>query len=181
MVEDALGEGSAWCELSQVLGETERFSDWQVWLDNNKRSSWDWLFTYDNSSSLGKALIDTSHSIIRGLDFAQEDGFLESWLGSEESSVVDSSGSGDDLSTTSVNSLSVQCDVHNVESNTSHVFFCHAWLFGGPLEGGFHGVSDFVQVLDGLGLINEKVGSWSFRSEGPNLEGIILIPTVFFR
>lgn len=124
-------------------------------------------------------MIDSSHSIIRGLDFAQEDGFLESGLGGKESSVVDSSGSGDDLSTTSVDSISVESNVHNVESNTSHVFFSHARFFGGPLEGSFHRVSDFVQVLDGLGLINEEVRARGLRSESPDLEGIILIPIVF--
>lgn len=106
---------------------------------------------------MGKSLINTSHSIIRGLDFAQEDGFLESWFSGVLSTIEDSSGSWDDLTTTSVDSISVESNIHDVESDTSHVFFSHDGFLGCPLEGGFAGVLDFIQVLDSLGLIDEKV------------------------
>lgn len=161
-----------------MLGESEGLSDWQVGLDNNEGSSDDWFFTNNDTSSLGKSLIDTTHSIIRGLDFAEEDWFLESWLSSELGTIEYSSGSGDDLTTTSVDSVSVKGNIHNVESDTSHVFFSHDGFFGGPLEGSFHGVLDFVQVLDGLGLIDEKVRSSGLWSEAPDFLGIIDVPTV---
>lgn len=104
-------------------------------------------------------MIDTSHGIIRGLDFAQEDWFNESGGGSELSSIDDSSASGDDLTTTSVNSVGMKGNVHNVESDTSHVLFSHDTFFGGPLEGSFARVLDFVKILDSLGLIYEEIGT----------------------
>jgi len=108
-----------------MLGESERLSDWQVGFHDDQRSSVDWLFSNDDSSSGGQALIDTSHGVIWSLDLAEEDGFLESGLGSQDSSVVDSSGSGDDLSTASVDGISMELDIEDVESDSSHVLFSH--------------------------------------------------------
>jgi len=159
-----------------VLSETERFSDWEVSLNDNQGSTLDWFFTHNNTSSLSKGLIDTTHSIIRGLNFTQEDWFLESWLSSVLGSIEDSSGSWDDLTTTSVDSISMEGNIHNVESDTSHVFFSHNGFFGGPLEGSFEGILDFVQVLDGLGLINKEVRTGCFWTEAPDFLSIIDIP-----
>ena len=83
-----------------MLGETERFSDWEESLNDNEGSSRDWFFTDNDTSSLSKGLINTTHSIIRSLDFAQEDWFLESGFSSVLSSIEDSSGSWDNLSAT---------------------------------------------------------------------------------
>jgi hypothetical protein len=135
------------------------------------------LFTNNDTSSLGKSLINTSHSIIWGLDLAHEDWLDESWLSSELSSVQDSSGSWDDLTTTSVDSISVKGNIHNVESNTSHVLLSHDCFFGGPLEGSFARVLNFVKILDGFGLINKKVWTCGLWTEAPDLSGIIDIPT----
>jgi len=154
MIEHALREGSSWGHASQVLSESEGLSDWQVSLDNNQRSSVNWLFTNNNTSSLSKSLINTSHSIIGGLDFAKEDWFNESWLSCELSSIEDSSSSGDELTTTSVNSISMKGNIHNVESNTSHVFFSHNCFFTGPLEGSFARILNFVKILNSFSLIN---------------------------
>jgi len=178
MIEHALWEGSSWGEFSQMLGEPEWLSDWQVSSNDKERCSINWLFSNNDTSSCGKALIDTSHSIIRCLDFTQEDGFLESGLSSQDSSIVDSSGSGDDLSTTSVDGISMEYDIEDVESNTSHVLFSHDWFFGGPLECSFHWVFDFIKILGSLGLIAQEVGSWGFWSETPYLSAFSFIPFI---
>lgn len=178
MVEHALREGSSGGHGSQVLGETEGLSDGEVSLDDDEGGAGDGLFSDNDTSSLGEGLIDTSHGIIRGLDFAQEDGLHESGLSSELSTIEDSSGSGDDLTTTSVDSVGVEGNVHNVESDTSHVLLSHDSLLGGPLESSLAGVLDFVEVLDGLGLINEKVGAGGLRTEAPDLLCVVDIPLV---
>lgn len=137
-----------------------------------------WLFTNNDTSSLGQGLIDTSHSIIRSLDFAEEDWLLESGLGGELSSIEDSSSSGDELTTSSVDCVSVKTNIHHVESDSSHVLLSQDTLLGGPLEGSLQGVLDFSKVLDGLGLIDEQVRSSGVGSEAPNLLGIIDVPAV---
>ena len=142
-----------------MLSESEGLSDWQEGLDNDKRSSRNWLFSNNNTSSLGKGLINSSHGVIRGLNFTQEDWLLESWLSSQLSGIENSSGSGDQLTTSSVDSISVQCHVMDVESDTSHVFFSHNSFLSSPLESRFARIFDFIQELNGLGYVDQKIRS----------------------
>jgi hypothetical protein len=64
MVEDALREGTTGGGGTERLSETEGLSDGQVSLDDEEGSSSNWLFTDNDTSALGKGLIDTTHSII---------------------------------------------------------------------------------------------------------------------
>ena len=48
-----------------------------------------------------------------------------------------------------------------------------------PLEGSDARVLDFVQVLDSLGLIDQKIGTGRIRTETPNLSSIGNVPAVF--
>lgn len=107
MVEHALGEGSARGGGSKGLGEAEGLSDWEMRFHGYEWSSWNWLFSDNDTSSLGKAMVDWTNTVIWGLDLAQEDWFLEGWARDKLASVEDSSGSWDDLSSSSVNSISV--------------------------------------------------------------------------
>mgnify|MGYP006952535232 CR=1 FL=1 len=142
----------------------------------DKRGSRNWLFTNNDTSSLGEGLIDSTDGIIRGLDFDQEDWLLENWESSELASIKASSGSWDDLTTTSVDSISVESDIIDVESDTSHVLVTKDTFLGGPLESSFIRVLDFVQELDTLSGFNEHVWSISVWSIAPNLGGIGLVP-----
>lgn len=64
MVEDALREGTTGGGGTERLSETEGLSDGQVSLDDEEGSSSDGFFTDNDTSALGKGLIDTTHSII---------------------------------------------------------------------------------------------------------------------
>jgi hypothetical protein len=112
------------------LGETEGLSDWEVSLNHDKWGSGNWLFTNNDTSALSKATIDTTYCIIRALNFDQEDWLLEAGLGSEFSSEEDTSGSWGNLTTTSVNSISVEGNILDVETNTSHVLISHNTFLG---------------------------------------------------
>lgn len=142
-------------------------------------SSLDLFFFDDDTSSLIEDVIDSSHGISGGGDFSEEDGFLEGRTTSEFTTVVDSSGGGDQLTTSSVDGISVQDDITDVNFNRSHVFVGHDGFFGSPLESIFHRVFDFIHELDSLGGINKNISSHIFRSEGPDFEGFILFPTIF--
>jgi len=179
MMEDALREGLSSSQGSQVSGETEGFSDGEEGLDLVKRSTSDGFFFRDDTSSLIQALVDTTHSIEGSGDFSQEHRFLELGLGSEFTSVVNSSGGGDDLTTSSVDSISVEGNIDDVDSDLSHVFFREDTFLGGPLEAGFHGVLDFVHELNSLSEINEHVGASIFRTESPDSGGFFLVPFEF--
>ena len=180
MREHTLWEGSSGGGGSQSLGETEGLSDWEMGLHVDEWGTRDWLLVDDDTSSLGESLVNTTDDIIRGLDFAQEDWFLEAWRGSELASVDDSSGGWDDLTTTSVDSISVESDIIDIDSDTSHVLIAHGTLSGGPLEGSFHGVLDFRQELDTLGDIDHDVWTVGVWTERPDLLGIVLLPSELF-
>jgi len=176
MIEHALWEGTTRGGGTESLGETEGFSDWEVGLDHDKWGTGNWLLTLDNTSTLGETVVDTTYGIIWGLNLDQEDWFLEAWLGGQLRSVQDTSHGWGDLTTTSVDSVSVQGNILNVEADTSHVLLSHDTLLGGPLEGSLAGVHDFVQVLALLGGINEQVSTSGLWTEAPNLHGIIWVP-----
>jgi len=127
---------------------------------------------------LSEATIDTTDSIIRALDLNQEDGLLETRLSSELRSEEHTSGSWGNLTTTSVDSISVELDILNVEADTSHVLISQNTLFGGPLEGSFAGVLYFVHKLALSCGINKEISTSGLGTETPNLLGIVRIPTV---
>ena len=83
-----------------MSGETERVSDGKVSFDVKEGSSLDRLLREDDSSSLREALVDTVHDVVGGRDIDEVDGLLESGSSGVLAGIVDSSSSGDDLSTT---------------------------------------------------------------------------------
>ena len=176
MVEHALREGTAGSGGTESLGETEGLADGKVGLHHDEGSSGNGLFSDNDTSSGGEALVDTTDGVFGALDLDEEDGFLEARGGEELRSVHDTSGGGDELTTTSVDSIGMEGNILDVESDTSHVLFDEDTFLGGPVEGSLHGVLNFVKVLDGLGGINKEVRSGSLGSEAPNLESIIGVP-----
>lgn len=124
-------------------------------------------------------MIDTTHAFAGSSDVAAENGLNESGLRKKLQGIEKSSGSGHDLSSTSVDSVGVEFAVDDVESHTSHVFVTKDTLLGGPLEGGNYRFLDFVHVLDTLGDIDDHVGSSIVGSEAPDLGGVFLFPIEF--
>jgi hypothetical protein len=110
-------------------------------------------------------IIDSSHTVRGSSDFCKEDGFLERRRGSEFTTIIDSSSGGDNLTTSSVDSIGVKDNIQNIDSDGSHVFISHNSFFGGPLESIFHGVFDFIHELNSFSSINQHIGSLIFRSE----------------
>jgi len=178
MREDALREGTAGSGSSEGLGETEGLGDGKVGLHVDERGARNRLLFVDDSSTLGEALVDTTDGVIRALDLDEEDGLDESGGGGQLASVEDTSGGWDDLATTSVDSVSVEGHILDVESDTSHVLVGKTTLLGGPLEGSLNGVLDFVKVLHLFGGIDDHVGASGVWAEAPDLLGIVGIPLV---
>jgi hypothetical protein len=73
----------------------------------------------------------------------------------------------------------VEGNILDVETAATHVPFSHHTFLGGPLEGSLDGVLDFIEVLDGLGRVDDKVSSCSLWAEAPDFESIIGVPTEF--
>lgn len=178
MIEDTLREGTAGGGGTESLGESEGLGDGKEGLHDDERGSWDGVLSVDNTSPLGQALVDSTNGVIGALDLDEEDGFAETGLGGEHASVEDTSSGGHNLATTSVDSIGVKGNILDVEADSTHVFVSHDTLFGGPLEGSLHGVTDFVKVLNLLGGINEQVSTSGLWAETPDLLGIVGIPVV---
>lgn len=176
VVEHALREGTAGGGSAESLSETERLGDGQEGLKKNEGSTLDLLLRVDDTSALGEALVDTTDGIVRALDLDQEDGFLEARLGGQLGSEEHASHGWGNLATTSVDSVSVEGDILNVEADTSHVLVRESTFLGGPLEGGVTRVLDFVQELALFGDVDKQVGTSAIRAEAPDLLGIVGVP-----
>lgn len=159
VVKDGLGEGLSTSVGTEIGSETERLVDGKVSLNVEQRSSGTLLLREDVSSSPGQDTVDTTHSLLRNLDLDKVDRLQKTRVGKKGCGVEHTTGSRDDLSTTTVNSISVEGNIHDVETDAAHGLLSNGSLTGGPLETGNNGILDFVQVLDSLGLVNQQVGT----------------------
>jgi hypothetical protein len=178
MVKDALREGTAGSGSAEGLGETEGLGDGKVSLDHAEGSSLNGLLTNDHTATLGEAAVNATYGIIGGLDFDEEDRFLEAGVGGELGGEEDTAGSGGNLTSTAMDSISVESDIGDVETDSAHSFVAHDTLLGGLLEGRHARVLDLAHELALLGDINEEVGAGGLGAEAPNLLGIIGVPLV---
>lgn len=173
-----MGEGLATGSGAEIGRETEGLVDGQVSLDHEQRGTGTLLLSVDVTTAAGEDTVDTTHSLLGNLDLDVEDGLEETGVGQHGSGVQSTTSSGDDLTTTTVNSISVQGNIEDVEADGTHGLLGNGTLAGSPLETGDNGILDFVEVLNGLGLVDEQVGTGGVGTEAPNLTGIGNIPTV---
>lgn len=178
VIEDRLGERLATGGGAQIGRETEGLVDGQVGLDVEQRGTGSLLLGVDVTTTAGEDTVDTTHGALGNLDLDVEDGLHDTRIGKHGSGIQDTTSSGDDLATTTVDSISVQSHIKDVEANRAHGLLSNGTLTGGPLEAGDEGVLDFVEVLDGLGLVNQQVRTGGVGTEAPDLTGIGDIPAV---
>mmetsp|Transcript_37580 Transcript_37580/g.39026 ORF Transcript_37580/g.39026 Transcript_37580/m.39026 type:complete len:220 (+) Transcript_37580:171-830(+) len=178
MIEHTLREGLSGSLGSKVSSKTERLGDWEISFNIQHGGTRNRLFTENNSSSLVEALVDSSHHILRSGNIDKEDRLNKSRRSGVLTGKVDSSGSSNDLVSSSVDGIGVKLNVQNVVSGSSHSFFSNNSFFGSPLEGTNHRILDFVKVLNSLGGVNYNVRSNILRSESPDFLGFLLIPSV---
>ncbi|VUC22096.1 unnamed protein product [Clonostachys rosea] len=176
VVKHGLREGLAGGGGTEISVEAEGLQDGEVGLDVEERSTRALLLVEDVTTSAGKDTVDTAHGVLGHLNLDQVDGLEQSGLGQKGSGVQDTTSSGDDLATSTVDSISVQGHIKNVETGRAHGLLSNGTLTGSPLETGDNGILDFVEVLDGLGLVNQQVGTSAIRTEGPDLTGVSDIP-----
>lgn len=176
VIEDGLGESLAGGGGTEITVEAERLHDGEVGLDGEEGSAGALLLAEDVTTAAGKDTVDTTHGLLGNLNLDQEDGLEERGLGKKGSSVKNAASSRDDLTTTTMDSVSVEGNIEDVEADGAHGLLTDGTLTGGPLETGDNGILDFVEVLDGLGLVNEQVGTVGVGAESPDLTGISDVP-----
>jgi hypothetical protein len=176
VVEDRLGEGLSGGGLAQVTVEAERLQDGEVSLDVEQRSTRPLLLVEDVTTTAGKDTVHTTHGLLGHLNLDEVDRLEKSRFSKQGSGVQDTTSGRDDLTTTTVNGISVEGDIEDVEADGAHRLLGNGTLTGSPLETGHDGILDFVQVLNSLGLVNQQVGAGTVGTEAPNLSGVSDIP-----
>jgi len=176
VIEDRLREGLTRSSSTQIAIEAERLHDGQIGLDVEERSAWALLLVEDVTSPAGEDAVDAAHGVLGNLNLDKEDGLEESRLGQESCGVQHTTSSGNNLATTTVDGISVQSNIKDVEADGAHRLLTKGTLASGPLETGDNRILDFLQVLDGLGLVDQQVGASGIGTESPNLAGIGDIP-----
>ena len=78
--------------------------------------------------------MSTSRRIVEYLDLNKVDGLSDSWCSCELASIQTSSSGWDNLTTSTMDSVSVQSYIMNVESYASHVLLTQYSFFGSPLR-----------------------------------------------
>lgn len=118
VVEYGLREGLSTSVRAEIGSETERLIDGEVSLDVEQRSTRALLLREDVASSSCQDTVDTTHSLFRHLDLDKVDGLQKARVGKESSGVEDTTGSRDDLSTTTMDGVSVQSYLYFFISKT---------------------------------------------------------------
>lgn len=122
VIEAALWEGLAGSGGTEIGIKTEGLIDGQVGLDLEHRGTRGLLFLEDVTTLSVEDGVDTTHGLFWALDLDQVDGLEETWGGGQAASVQDTASSWDDLSTTTMDGISVKGDVVEIESDSTHVF-----------------------------------------------------------
>ena len=108
MVHDRLRERLTRRSSTEVTVEAERLHDGQVSLDGEHGSSRTLLLGEDLSTTLVEDGVDTADRVLGTLDLDEVDGLLETGGGEQARGVADTTASGDDLASTTVNGISVE-------------------------------------------------------------------------
>merc|ERR1719446_1073172 len=113
-------------------------------------------------------------------DFNQENRLLHGRLRRQFGCETNAASWRCNLPSSTVNRISMQSDIHDVEANSSHVLLTERAFFARPLESTVHVLFDLIHVLDSLRLVNNDICSLSLRTPTPNFSGCILIPLKLF-
>jgi len=143
MVEDRLWECLSGGVRAEISIEAKRLHNWEVSLDGEQRSSWTLLLVEDVATTAGEDTVDTTHGGLWNLNLNQEDGFEETWLGEEGRGEEDTAGSWNDLSTTAMDGIGVEGNIHDVKADRAHWLLGDWPFFGSPLKTGDNRILDF--------------------------------------
>ena len=89
---------------------------------------------------------------------------------------ADTTSGRHDLSHTTVDSIGVKDNIHQVETAATHLLVAERTVLSGPGETSNNGFLDLEQVVDSLGGVDEEIRSSSLRSKGPDLTSFRNVP-----
>merc|ERR1712055_1022766 len=98
--------------------------------------------------------VDSSHSILGTLNFHLVNRLHQPGLRSDHGGVQGPPCGGDDLAATTMDSVSMECNIIKVKPCCTQILVTKNTLLGCPLEASNNGVLDFIQVLNSLSAVN---------------------------
>src|SRR5690606_19095627 len=111
VIEDTLREGLTTSVGTEIGSETEGLVDGKVGLDVEERCTSALFLVEDMSTTAGKDTVDTAHSLFGDLNFDEVNGLKKTRISEESSGIQDTTSSGDDLSTSTVDGIGVECNI----------------------------------------------------------------------
>ena len=178
MVETALGEGLSAGVGTETGGESEGLHDGEVGKQSHLGRAGALLLREDVATTLSEDTVHVAHGVLGDGNVAQVHGLEEAGLGVEHGGEAYTASGGHDLSHTTVDGISVENDIHEVETAATHLLLGKRTVLGSPGKATYDGLLDFKQVVDSLGGVNKQVGAGSLGTEGPDLTGLGDIPAV---
>jgi len=179
VIEHALRERLAGSCLAEIGSETEGLGNGKVRLDLENGGS-DTLLLLDNATTTPvQASVDSTNGLLGASDVHEVDGLQETRLGCEAARVHDTTGSGHDLTGTAVDRVGVHGNIQQVPTDTAAILLGKNTLLGGDLEAADNGVLNFVEVLHGLGGVDDEVGAGGFGSKPQILRASLMSHSYF--
>jgi hypothetical protein len=132
MIKHRLRERLTTRSLTNIRRKSKRFVDREVRFNGIERGSGTLFLRENMTTSTIKDRVDTTHGGVGTENLDEEDRFLESWHGEKFRGVENTTTCGDDLSSSTVDGVGMECYVLDVETNTSHGFFSNTTFLGCP-------------------------------------------------
>merc|ERR1712072_812025 len=134
MVKHTLWECLARCSLTQLAHESEGLEHRQVSLEVVNRGARSLVLGEDVASEPVHGRVDAPKSTLWCCDVHKEDWLEQSRLGSQHACIHAATSGWHDLSTTTVDGISMESHVIQVEAAATHWLLTEHSFLGGPLE-----------------------------------------------
>ena len=176
VIERALGEGLTTGVGAEIGGETEGLQNGKVSKESHLRGTGLLLLREDMTTTLGEDTVHVTHCILGHGNVTEVDRLKKTGLSVHHGREAHTTGGRHDLTHTTVDSIGVKDDIHEVETAAAHLLLTERTVLGGPGETTNDGLLDLKEVVDSLGGVNEQVGSGALGTEGPDLTSLRDVP-----
>merc|ERR1712159_175629 len=177
--EDHLRKGLSRGVGTKEVCETKTFKDGEEGLNLAQRSSWALFSSLNDTTTLIQSGVHTRHGTLRNGDITHVERLQQGRTRLDLTGVDGALGGRHDLTSTTMDSISVHSNISESEANSTKCFLADDTSASSLEKGTNNGVFDFVEVLHTLGTVNNDVGDTIGRTtEGPDLTSLTDVPAV---
>mmetsp|Transcript_1719 Transcript_1719/g.2053 ORF Transcript_1719/g.2053 Transcript_1719/m.2053 type:complete len:574 (+) Transcript_1719:18-1739(+) len=177
VIKRTLREGLSSSVGTKIGSESERLHNRQVGEESHLGCSRSLLLREYVTTTTGEYSVYVTHGFLGNGNITEVYRLKKVGVGGHQRSEAHTTGGRHDLSHTTVNGISMKYNIHQVETASTHLFLTEGSVLGSPGESSYNRLLNLHQVVHSLRGINEKIGSGSIRSEGPDLTCLGYIPS----